>query len=111
MKIWFYLAIAIVAEVVATISLKYCEGFTKLVPSIVVLVGYGIALFLLSLVLQTIGVAVTSAIWSGAGVSLTVIIGWLWLGQKLDFGALLGIGLILSGVLVILFFSKTVVTL
>jgi small multidrug resistance pump len=111
MKIWFYLAIAIVAEVVATTSLKYCEGFTKLVPSIVVLVGYGIALFLLSLVLQTIGVAVTSAIWSGAGVALTVIIGWLWLGQKLDFGALLGIGLILSGVSVILFFSKTVVTL
>jgi small multidrug resistance pump len=108
MKTWIFLAVAICAEVIATTSLKYADGFTKLVPSIVVIVGYGISLFLLSLVLKTIPVAIASAIWSGLGLSLTVIVSWIWLGQKLDWGAILGIGLIISGVIAILLFSKTI---
>lgn len=108
MNAWLYLAIAICAEVIATTSLKYAEGFTKPLPTLAVALGYGISFFLLSLILKTIPVSITYAIWAGAGVALVTIVGWLWLGQKLDAGALVGIGLIVAGVIVINVFSKTV---
>jgi small multidrug resistance pump len=110
MNAWVYLAIAICAEVIATTSLKYAEGFTKPLPTLAVALGYGISFFLLSLILKTIPVSITYAIWAGAGVALVTIVGWLWLGQKLDAGALVGIGLIVAGVIVINVFSKTVTT-
>jgi small multidrug resistance pump len=110
MNAWLYLAIAICAEVIATTSLKYAEGFTRPLPTLAVALGYGISFFLLSLILKTIPVSITYAIWAGAGVALVTIVGWLWLGQKLDAGALLGIGLIVAGVIVINVFSKTVTT-
>lgn len=110
MNAWLYLAIAICAEVIATTSLKYAEGFTKPLPTLAVALGYGISFFLLSLILKTIPVSITYAIWAGAGVALVTIVGWLWLGQKLDAGALVGIGLIVAGVIVINVFSNTVTT-
>jgi small multidrug resistance pump len=105
---WLYLAIAIVAEVTATSFLRASEGFTKLLPSIVVVIGYGIAFFFLSLTLKDIPVGIGYAIWSGAGVTLIAAIGWVFLGQKLDAPAIIGMALIVAGVVVMNLFSKTV---
>jgi len=106
--VWFYLAIAIAAEVMATTALKFSEGFTKIMPSALVVVGYAGAFYCLSKVLNQIPISIAYAIWSGAGVALVGIVGWIWLGQKLDAGALVGIGLIIAGVLVINIFSQSV---
>ena len=106
--VWFYLAVAIAAEIMATTALKFSEGFTKIMPSALVVVGYAGAFYCLSKVLNQIPISVAYAIWSGAGVALVGIVGWIWLGQKLDAGALIGIGLIIAGVLVINIFSQSV---
>ena len=106
--VWFYLAIAIAAEVMATTALKFSEGFTKIMPSALVVVGYAGAFYCLSKVLNQIPISIAYAIWSGAGVALVGIVGWIWLGQKLDAGALIGIGLIIAGILVINIFSQSV---
>jgi len=105
---WVILGFAIITEVIATTALKYTEGFTKLIPTIVSLLGYGLSFFALSRILNQIPLAIAYAIWSGAGISLVGIIGWVWLGQKLDAGALVGIGLIVAGVIVINLFSSSV---
>ena len=105
---WLYLGIAIVAEVIATSALKSAEGFTRLAPSLVVLVGYITAFYFLSLTLKTIPVGLAYAIWSGVGIVLIALIGWLVLGQPLDIPALIGIGLIIAGVIVINGFSRSV---
>ena len=102
---WAYLAVAIVAEVIATSALKASEGFTRFVPSIVVVVGYGIAFAFLSLTLRTIPVGVAYAIWSGVGIVLIALVGYFVFGQVLDAAALSGMALILAGVLVINLFS------
>ncbi len=102
---WLYLAIAICSEVLATSALKATEGFTQWRPSVVAVVGYGFAFFFLSLTLRTIPVGVAYAIWSGVGVVLVSVASWLLYQQVLDLAALLGIGLIVSGVLVINLFS------
>ena len=104
---WLYLIIAIVAEVVGTSFLRASEGFTKLVPSVMVVIGYGLAFFFLSLTLKDIPVGIAYAVWSGAGVTLIAAIGWLFLGQKLDAAAIVGMGLIVAGVVVLNLFSKT----
>jgi len=105
---YLYLAVAIVAEVIATSFLKSCEGFTRLWPSVVVLVGYAFAFFFLSLTLRSLSVGIVYAIWSGAGIVLVSIIAWIFLGQKLDAPAIAGIVLIITGVAVINLFSKSV---
>lgn len=105
---WLYLAIAIIAEVIATSCLKSSEGFTKLWPSIAVVVGYGMAFFFLSLTLRAIPVGIAYAIWSGAGIVLVSGIAWLVFGQKLDVAGLLGMALIIAGVITINVFSKVV---
>ena len=92
----------------ATTALKFSEGFTKIMPSALVVVGYAGAFYCLSKVLNQIPISIAYAIWSGAGVALVGIVGWIWLGQKLDAGALIGIGLIIAGVLVINIFSQSV---
>ena len=102
---YLYLAIAIVAEVIATTALKAVDGFSKPLPLILVVIGYGIAFWMLSLVMKTIPVGVTYAIWSGLGIVLISIAGLLIYGQKLDLAALLGMALIIAGVLVIQLFS------
>ena len=110
MKIgYLYLGIAIVAEVVATSALKASEGFTRPLPGLVVVLGYGAAFYFLSLVLKTVPMGVAYAIWSGVGIVLIAAIGWLLMKQPLDLPALLGIGLIVAGVAVIQLFSKAVV--
>ncbi|MCS6758328.1 MAG: SMR family transporter [Candidatus Devosia euplotis] len=100
-----YLAIAIVGEVVATSFLRASDGFTELWPTLVVVVGYAIAFYFFSLALQTIPVGIGYAIWSGTGIVLIALIAYFMHGQTLDLPALIGIGLILAGVLVINVFS------
>jgi len=102
---YLYLAIAIVSEVIGTSALKATEGFTRLAPSAVVVVGYGVSFYFLSLALKSLPVGVAYAIWSGVGVALITLIGWLAFGQRLDAPALAGIALIVGGVVVIRFFS------
>lgn len=109
MNNWLFLAIAILGEVVATSALKSSEGFTKLVPSVVVVVGYGIAFYLLSLALNTIPVGIAYAVWAGLGIVLVTLVAYIMHGQQLDFWAIVGIGLIVSGVAVLNLLSKTAV--
>ncbi|MCW5601598.1 multidrug efflux SMR transporter [Nitrosomonas sp.] len=108
MQQWIFLSIAIVSEVIATSSLKAAEGFTRFWPSLVVLVGYLLAFYFLSLTLKTIPVGVAYAIWSGVGVVLIALAGWLFLDQSLDMPAIIGLSLIVIGVVVINVFSKTI---
>ncbi len=103
-----YLALAIVAEVAATSALKASQEFTKLLPSLVVVIGYGVAFYLLTLVLRTIPLGITYALWSGVGIILVAIIGAVLYNQIPDFPAVIGIVLIVVGVVVINVFSKTV---
>lgn len=102
------LAAAIVAEVIGTTALKSSDGFTKLGPSLITAVAYGAAFWLLSLTLRTIPTGVAYALWSGIGVVLIAIVGRFVHDQKLDAPAVLGIGLILAGVVVMNAFSKSV---
>lgn len=108
MQHWLILCIAIISEVIATSALKAAEGFTRLLPSVIVVVGYGIAFYCLSLVLRTLPVGIVYAIWSGAGVALIALAGWLLYDQVLDLPAILGLSLIVAGVVVLNVFSKTV---
>ena len=108
MNKWIFLGLAIISEVVATTSLKSTEGFTKLVPSIIVVIGYTAAFYFVSLTLDTLPVGVVYAIWSGVGIALVAIISVIVLDQKLDAGAIVGMGLIIAGVVVMRVFSKTV---
>lgn len=105
---YLYLAIAIVGEVIATSALKASEEFTKLVPSIVVVVGYGIAFYFMTLTIRTLPIGITYAIWSGVGIVLVSVAGAIFYKQILDIPAIIGIGFIVLGVIVINVFSKSV---
>ncbi|MBM4200837.1 MAG: QacE family quaternary ammonium compound efflux SMR transporter [Gammaproteobacteria bacterium] len=105
---YVYLGLAIVAEVAATSALKSAEGFTRLAPSLVVVMGYGAAFFLLSLTLNSIPVGIAYAIWSGVGIVLVSLFGWAFYHQGLDTPALIGLAMIIGGVIVINAFSKSV---
>ena len=105
---YWYLEIAIIAEVIATSALKASGEFTKLVPSIIVVTGYGVAFYFLSLVLRTIPVGVAYAIWNGMGIVLITIVGSVFFKQIPDVPALIGMILIISGVVVINVFSKII---
>ena len=102
---WLYLSIAILAEVIATSSLKAAEGFTRLIPSLIVVFGYGTAFYFLSLTLRTMQVGTAYAIWSGVGTVIICIVAWLLYNQKLDAPSILGMALIISGVIIIKFLS------
>jgi small multidrug resistance pump len=104
---WFLLSMAIISEVAATSLLKLTEGFTRLWPSVIVVCFYELSFILLAIVLRRIAVPVAYATWGGVGVVLVTAVAWGWLDQKLDIAALLGIGLITLGVMVIHGFSKT----
>lgn len=106
---WIFLALAIVGEVVATSSLKASEGFTRLAPSLASIIGYGVAFYFLALALRTIPIGTAYAIWAGLGIVLVAAAGWLVFAQKLDTWAVLGMGLIVSGVLVLSVLSKSAV--
>ncbi len=103
---WLYLTVAIIAEVFATSSLKASEGFTKPLPSLMVVLGYSLAFYMLSLSLKSIPVGIAYAIWAGVGIVLIALIGWWVFGQALDLAAIIGMSLILAGVLVLNVFSK-----
>jgi small multidrug resistance pump len=104
---YLYLALAIIAEVAATSALKASEEFTRLWPSLVVIAGYGIAFYLMTLVLRSIPVGVTYALWSGIGIVLVVLASMVLYKQIPDFPAVIGMGLIVAGVIIINVFSKT----
>lgn len=107
MQPWIFLSIAIISEVIATSCLKASEGFTRFWPSVVVVIGYLLAFYLLSLTLKTIPVGIAYAVWSGVGIVLIAMVGWLFLGQKLDMPAIIGLVFIITGVMVINIFSQT----
>lgn len=107
MSHWIYLAVAILAEVVGTSFLKSSEGFTRLQPSLVVVVSYMAAFFFLSLSLRTIPVGIAYAIWAGTGVALIALVGYVFFDQRLDAPAWIGMLLIVAGVVVINAFSTS----
>ena len=104
---WIYLLIAISAEVAATTALKAAQGFTKLAPSAIVVLGYGLAFYFLSLTLDSIPLGVSYALWSGVGIVFISLIGWRFFDQSLDAPAMIGIALIIAGVAVINLLSKS----
>lgn len=103
---YFYLAIAVLAEVVATSLLKTTEGFTRWLPSLFVVLGYGCAFYFLTLTLDSIPVGVSYAIWSGVGIVLITIAAMFLYNQQPDLPAVIGLALIVSGVVVLNLFSK-----
>lgn len=105
---YLYLFIAIIAEVVGTSALKASDGFTKWIPNVIIVIGYGLAFYFLSLVLRSIPVGVAYAIWSGLGIVLISLVGYVYFKQPLDLPAIVGMVLIISGVILINIFSKTV---
>ena len=107
MNAWLQLLLAIVAEVVATSALKASDGFTRLWPAVIVVVGYSVSFYCLSLVLKTIPVGITYAVWSGLGIVLITLAAWWLYGQTIDAAGLVGMGLILAGVVVLNVFSTS----
>ena len=103
---YVYLFFAIVAEIIGTTALKASHQFTKLVPSIIVFIGYGAAFYLLSLVLKTVPVGIAYAIWCGVGIVFITLIGIFFFKERIDIPAFIGIGLIVAGVLLINLLSK-----
>ncbi|MFN3437984.1 MAG: SMR family transporter [Acidovorax sp.] len=104
---YLLLGLAIAAEVLGTSALKASDGFTRLAPSLITVVAYGVSFYLLSLTLKSMPIGIAYAVWSGVGIVLISAIGWLLYGQRLDAPALIGLGLIVAGVLVVNLFSKS----
>ena len=107
MPAYLSLAVAIVAEVIATTALKSSQGFTRLWPALIVVLGYGVSFYCLSLTLRTMPTSVAYAIWSGVGLVLITLAAWLIHQQRLDWPAVAGIALIVAGVMVINLFSAS----
>ncbi len=103
---YLYLTIAIIGELVGTSALKVSDGFSRFFPSVVAIASYGVAFYFLSLCLRSMPIGVVYAIWSGVGITIIVLIGWLFFKQSLDLAAIIGIGLIVIGVVVLNVFSK-----
>ncbi|MCA1299697.1 SMR family transporter [Stappia indica] len=109
MQTYLFLGIAILGEVIATSALKASAGFTQLVPSVIVALGYLVAFYFLSLTLKVMPIGIAYGVWSGAGIILVSGIGWALFGQRLDAWGAIGIGFILLGVLIVNLLSKTTV--
>lgn len=107
MNAYALLACAIALEVLATSLLKASDGMTRLWPTLGAMLGYGVCFWLLSIVMKTVPTGIAYAIWSGVGIVLISLIGLFVFKQKLDLPALLGIGLICAGVVVINVFSRS----
>jgi len=106
MSTYIYLAIAIIAEVTATSTLKLSEEFTKPIPSLVVVIAFGVSLYFMTLTLRTLPVGIMYAFWSGFGIMLVTIIGVIVYKQVPDLAALIGMLFIITGVIIINVFSK-----
>jgi small multidrug resistance pump len=98
---------AVLSEVSATTALKFSEGFTKLIPSVVVVLGYGLSFYFLSLTLKVMPIGIAYALWSGIGIILTVIAGMVLWRETMDWARGIGIFLIMVGILIINLFSKS----
>ena len=105
---YLFLVVAIIAEVVGTTAMARSDGFIRLWPSLIALLSYGLAFYLLSQVMRTVPVGIVYAIWSGAGIVLVAAVSWLAFGQKLDLPATIGIAMIVAGVLIINLLSSSV---
>lgn len=105
---YLYLALAIITEVAATSALKASAEFTNLIPSLIVVAGYGISFYLMTLVLRVVPIGVTYAVWSGLGIVLVAIVGAFLYKEIPDIPAIIGMGLIILGVLIIHVFSKSI---
>lgn len=105
---YMFLIVAIVAEVIGTTALARSDGFTRLTPSLITVVGYAVAFYCLSFPLRVMPTGVVYAIWSGMGIVLISFVAWFWFKQTLDFAALLGLGFIITGVVIVNVFSKSV---
>ena len=105
---WIYLIIAIITEVIATSALKESEGFTKAIPSLIVIIGYSMTFYFMSLTLKEMSVGITYAIWSGMGILLITLIGYFRYNQTLDSPAVLGMIFIAVGITILRFFSNSV---
>lgn len=105
---WIYLIIAIITEVIATSALKESEGFTKAIPSLIVIIGYSMTFYFMSLVLREMSVGITYAIWSGMGILLITTIGYFRYNQMLDAPAVLGMSFIALGIIILRVFSNSV---
>jgi small multidrug resistance pump len=103
-----FLGIGIIVEVIATTALKSSDSFSRLLPSVISIAGYCIAFWCLTIPMRTIPTGIIYAIWSGTGIVLIGIVGWLVHGQKLDLPAIMGMGLIIAGVVIINLFSKSI---
>ena len=106
MSKWLYLTLAILSEVTATSFLKSSDGFTKFWPSVIVVVGYCLAFYFLSLTLDAIPIGVAYAVWSGVGIASIAIVSVIFFDQKIDTAAVIGMGLIIAGVVVLRVFSE-----
>lgn len=107
MNSWLLMGAAIVFEVIATTALKSSEGFSRLGPSLIVVAGYAVSLYLFSLALRTLPVGIAYALWGGLGIVLVTLLAWVVHGQKLDGWAVLGIGMIIGGVAILNLLSKS----
>ncbi|MEP3330421.1 SMR family transporter [Sedimentitalea sp.] len=104
---YIYLLLAIVAETIGTTALQASQQFSRFGPSVIVVISYGIAFYLLAMALRFMPVGVAYAIWSGLGIVLIALIGLVMFGQKLDIAAIIGLGLIIAGIVIIQLFSNT----
>ncbi|MGX2947304.1 DMT family transporter [Frederiksenia canicola] len=104
---WFLLFISIMSEICGTTALKYSDGFTKPIPTVIALVAYTLSFYLVSIVFRTLPVGLVYAIWSGVGIVLTAVIAYFAFGQKPDLAGFIGMAMIIGGVLVINLFSNT----
>ena len=105
---WVWLGGAIILEVIGTTALQQSAQFTRIVPTMIMAVCYGMAFYALSVVVQSMPMGVVYAIWSGMGIVLISAVAWIWYRQTLDTAALLGLALIIAGVMVVNLFSKSV---
>ncbi|MCG7518247.1 SMR family transporter [Ruegeria sp. Ofav3-42] len=106
-KAYFILLLAVFAETIGTTALQASQQFSRFWPSVLVVIGYGIAFYLLGLTLKYMPVGIVYAIWSGLGIVLIAVIGFIVFGQRLDWPAVIGLAMILAGILIIHLFSKT----
>ena len=105
---YVYLLLPVAAETVGTSALQACQQFTRLGPSILVVVAYAISFWLMAMTLKVMPVGVVYALWSGLGIVFIALIGFWVFNQRLDLPAVLGLALIIAGIVVIQLFSKTV---
>ncbi|WP_068910216.1 DMT family transporter [Providencia heimbachae] len=108
MKVYAILMVSILAETAATTMIKASDGFTRLIPSIIVVVGYAISFYGLSQVVKSMNIGIAYAIWAGAGIFLVSVLSFFVYKQKLDLPALIGMGCIAIGIIIIQMFSKSI---